>query len=282
MFKRKCTGCESLIEYNNKGNLSRANKANTICADCRQEISKIAKTRYCPRCDCAIEYSTMSAMKKGAKVNAVCLGCKKELCYMLKEVGRYRKCPKCKKNIKYFNTNTANLAREKGSPCLECINNMTYPEGMSKCSICKELKEIACFSKSRHKKSGIRSQCKECIAKWRKENPDAARMGKIRRREIKAKVESGFTAKEKQVTLLVFGNRCFNCETAEKITLDHHKPLSAGYALTLNNCVPLCGSCNSSKHNKPPEDFYNSKQINKANKFFKRAVKLGKKINSST
>lgn len=53
-----------------------------------------------------------------------------------------------------------------------------------------------------------------------------------------------------------FDNTCVKCGGAEHLSLDHHMPLSAGYPLELGNAVILCRSCNSSKGNKFPEDFY--------------------------
>lgn len=58
-----------------------------------------------------------------------------------------------------------------------------------------------------------------------------------------------------------FGNKCYNCDSKNKLELDHHYPLSMGFALSINNAVLLCKSCNSSKNNKLPEFFYSPEQL---------------------
>jgi 5-methylcytosine-specific restriction endonuclease McrA len=58
-----------------------------------------------------------------------------------------------------------------------------------------------------------------------------------------------------------FRNQCFNCNSKNKLELDHHYPLSMGFALSINNAVLLCKSCNSSKNNKLPESFYSPEQL---------------------
>ena len=58
-----------------------------------------------------------------------------------------------------------------------------------------------------------------------------------------------------------FNNRCFKCNSIERLSIDHHYPLSKGNPLTLNNAVLLCKSCNSSKNNKLPETFYSPEQL---------------------
>ena len=300
MFTRNCPKCNTSMGYANRDSLAQANKVNVICINCKQDITKKAKIRYCPRCDNAIEYHTRHAMERGTKVNSVCSDCKKELCEMLKEAGKYRECPKCHKNIKYSNANAANKARKHESPCSECrVNDTLRSDGMSKCSKCKEIKEVTYFSKCSSKKNGIRSRCKKCTAqgikdnpdnmnksrkKWRDNNPDnnpdkiAAYSRK--RRAMKQNVQENFSIAEWQITLSVFGNKCFNCSNDE-ITMDHHEPLSSGCALAVDNCVPLCMPCNSSKNDRPPDQFYSADQLQIIQKLFKKAIKLCKKIYGS-
>ena len=58
-----------------------------------------------------------------------------------------------------------------------------------------------------------------------------------------------------------FGNKCFNCGKESSLCLDHFYPLSKGFSLTEDNCILLCRSCNSSKSNKHPFDFFNIHQV---------------------
>lgn len=82
-----------------------------------------------------------------------------------------------------------------------------------------------------------------------------------RRRERKRMLDLRLTSQE--VTLIYdrFGHSCFNCAVKQNLELDHHKPLSRGYGLSVNNAVLLCRSCNASKHSKKPENFYSQEQL---------------------
>lgn len=65
-----------------------------------------------------------------------------------------------------------------------------------------------------------------------------------------------------------FNNQCFNCESTNKLCLDHHYPLSKGYPLIEKNAVVLCNSCNASKANKLPQNFYTEAKIKQLETFF--------------
>jgi len=43
---------------------------------------------------------------------------------------------------------------------------------------------------------------------------------------------------------------CLSCGKVKKLTVDHVLPVSLGGKSTIDNIQPLCGSCNSRKHNK--------------------------------
>ena len=82
-----------------------------------------------------------------------------------------------------------------------------------------------------------------------------------RRRERKIGLDAQFTPKDAKLIYERFNYRCFNCQSIKQLQIDHHRPLSCGYGLTLNNAVLLCKSCNASKNDKMPEDFYTPKQL---------------------
>lgn len=100
---------------------------------------------------------------------------------------------------------------------------------------------------------------------WAKRNPDKvrknARLGSRKRRALKRGVMESY--KEERITRIVFGNLCFNCNSSDRLEIDHHYPLSIGFPLTTDNAVLLCKSCNTSKGNKMPEVFYTKEQIDR-------------------
>lgn len=84
-----------------------------------------------------------------------------------------------------------------------------------------------------------------------------------RRRELKQNLDIQFTHNDVKLVHERFENKCFNCASIKHLAIDHHRPLSRGYGLMINNAVLLCRSCNSSKLNKMPEDFYTVEQLEK-------------------
>ena len=81
------------------------------------------------------------------------------------------------------------------------------------------------------------------------------------RRAKESGVNEHFTKEDRQYTLDLFDNTCYNCGAIDNICVDHHYPLCKGNALTRKNAVVLCISCNSSKQDKLPEDFYTKEQL---------------------
>lgn len=94
------------------------------------------------------------------------------------------------------------------------------------------------------------------IKDWVSNNRERKNAHTRRRRDA-----SVLTAEEMVNMFDVYDNKCFNCGSTEKLSLDHTIPFIMGFRLTLDNCTVLCCSCNSSKKAKHPLDFYNQEQI---------------------
>lgn len=93
------------------------------------------------------------------------------------------------------------------------------------------------------------------------ENPEKSIEHRNKRRERKLQINENYTSEDIKYTFSLFKNTCFNCGEVENLCIDHHYPLSKGYGLSRDNAVILCRSCNSSKSNKMPEDFYNEEKL---------------------
>jgi len=164
------------------------------------------------------------------------------------------------------------------------------------CTKCKAIKDVSSFTKKAASIDGLQSHCSECIrlynrsyktinkeqikpkvkeyyishkdaiSKYYKEyiNQPAHHAKEIircstkqrKRRAFKRSVNESYTKEDEQYTLDLFNRSCVNCGATERLSIDHHYPLSKGHALTRSNAVVLCLSCNSSKCSKMPEDFY--------------------------
>lgn len=93
-------------------------------------------------------------------------------------------------------------------------------------------------------------------------NGRLANQQKLRRyRERKNNLDLALTNIEVDLIYKRFLFQCFKCESKNRLEIDHHYSLSSGHGLALNNAVLLCRSCNASKGNKDPEDFYTSEQL---------------------
>ena len=82
-----------------------------------------------------------------------------------------------------------------------------------------------------------------------------------KRRARQQQLQENYTKEDEQYTRTLFNNQCANCGSTDKLCIDHHYPLSKGNALTRENAVVLCRSCNASKHIKSPESFYSPEKL---------------------
>lgn len=65
-----------------------------------------------------------------------------------------------------------------------------------------------------------------------------------------------FTADEWLMLCSEFDNKCAYCGAETKLTADHIYPLSKGGVNKISNIIPVCQSCNSSKHAHTLKDWY--------------------------
>lgn len=89
-----------------------------------------------------------------------------------------------------------------------------------------------------------------------------------RRRERKRGLDLQFTKQDALLVYFRFNRRCFNCGNTERLEIDHHMPLSKGFGLSIKNAVLLCKSCNTSKADKMPEEFYTQDKLVELTKLF--------------
>lgn len=144
------------------------------------------------------------------------------------------------------------------------------------CGVCGQVKLKREYSKRRDSIDGYRNQCKACR---NTKTINSRRASTIRRRQTepyhKYRIDQGFRAMVEDK----FGGVCFNCGSSDDLAIDHHYPLSLGFGMYEGNAVLLCKVCNSAKHNKLPEDFYTTKQLNELHRRY--GVGYGNKNKSS-
>lgn len=101
-----------------------------------------------------------------------------------------------------------------------------------------------------------KEQINKASKKYRKSHPEYVREYSRKRRARKSALQENYTKSDEQYTMALFNHSCANCGSTENLCIDHHYPLSKGHALTRKNAVVLCNTCNASKGNKLPEEFY--------------------------
>ena len=87
----------------------------------------------------------------------------------------------------------------------------------------------------------------ENVRKWREKNPEGL-LAQLHRRKAKKRDAPGnhHTAKERKALFAEYLGLCAYCTRPAK-SLDHVVPLAKGGTNAIENCVPACKYCNSSK-----------------------------------
>lgn len=86
---------------------------------------------------------------------------------------------------------------------------------------------------------------------WRQANLEVMQRHAANRRALHAGVVRTLTAAEWRDTLALFDGACAYClRTDRPLTQDHIVPISRGGPHSQENVVPVCGSCNSRKHDR--------------------------------
>lgn len=164
--------------------------------------------------------------------------------------------------------------------CIECkgsefkpgrqhreVANETLPEGLRRCALCGKDFPLAEFREYQRPRAGGRvitaysSYCKTCervkTNDYNKQHPDVVRAAHIRRKEREG-LET-ITGEEWREAQSYFGGRCAYCGKELPLEMDHLIPTTRGGRATVDNIVPACRSCNSSKGAKPFREWFRSR-----------------------
>jgi hypothetical protein len=100
----------------------------------------------------------------------------------------------------------------------------------------------------RQYKAKYRRAHKKEITEYRKKNPDNNKAYKQNRRTKQSGAGGTFTSLEWKSLCKKYDYRCLCCNRRRKLTADHVIPVSKGGTSNISNIQPLCGPCNSRKH----------------------------------
>lgn len=91
---------------------------------------------------------------------------------------------------------------------------------------------------------------------YREANPERNRIDHQRRMARKKELPCTFTLSQWNATKEHFNNQCAYCGEDKPLEQEHFVALSKGGEYTLNNIIPACKSCNSSKGNSDMSTWY--------------------------
>lgn len=193
----------------------------------------------------------------------------------------HKLCTKCKSNkpVNCFSSRRKSL----NSWCISCCkkerkkwgeknrsknknnNNIREITKNKKCLKCRKIKLSKYFHLLAVSVDGLANICKKCskenFSNYCKNNKNKIFEIRNRRRERNFGVNNRYSKNHREITLIIFDKKCFNCGSTKKLTIDHHLPLAKKNPLTIKNAVVLCKSCNSSKKDKLPREFYSSEKL---------------------
>lgn len=86
------------------------------------------------------------------------------------------------------------------------------------------------------------------VKAYNKAHPEVRLQAENRRRVRKANAGGSHTIEERVEKFRLLGNVCFYCGSAGPITIDHDIPLARGGGDGIENILPACRPCNSSKN----------------------------------
>lgn len=98
-----------------------------------------------------------------------------------------------------------------------------------------------------------RKENRERLRQEQRENPLLGAMKAALHRSRRKR--GTFTVEEWTALVVQYKGRCSYCEETRKLTIDHKLPLSRGGTNTIDNIIPACLPCNSSKRDKTEEEY---------------------------
>ena len=135
------------------------------------------------------------------------------------------------------------------------------------------------YARKRYKEQGDRVRA--INDKWAKSENGKQILRDIReKRRTQKKCFTSLTNAEWEYIKFEFGRKCAYCGKEKHLTIDHFVSLKAGGELSINNVIPCCISCNSSKGAKdffdwyPRQEYYSKPRERKILKFLNYQNKI--------
>ncbi len=209
-----------------------------------------------------------------------------------------RTCIECQKNItKKYKTNNYQLCNKRIKRWRGRIaeNKTKNLPAEKQCCVCHQWKSSNSFYPAKYSADGLCGHCKVCDKKRQSDarelhrrpripkDPEIVRENKRKamrryKNSVKGKLANAKAHHRRKAILLQvefrrytptqilsrfaeFGDECVYCCDNKKLTVDHFFPITKFGADSLENIVPACAKCNSSKNNRDPEIWFKSQSF---------------------
>lgn len=172
----------------------------------------------------------------------------------------------------YFNKSSTNKYGLR-TVCKSCDaeKSKRYYEKNKEKSLCRQKKY---YEENRQKESDRKKKYyrkniekeSDRKKKYRKENADVCRRSYQKRRSLKNSAPFTLTGPQWEEIKAIFKGKCAYCGKTSSLEQEHFIPLSKGGGHTIENIIPACKSCNSSKNNRdffgwyPLQSFYSKER----------------------
>lgn len=94
-----------------------------------------------------------------------------------------------------------------------------------------------------------------------KNNPDPYKWKSIKRKTLKKGLPATLTSEQWEDIKEKFNNQCAYCGEQLPLEQEHFIPVSKGGDYTKTNIIPACKSCNSSKRDRKPVEWYQEQEF---------------------
>lgn len=239
-----------------------------ICKACRNNIYRLKRVKQ--------------KVKDGYKI---CTKCHKELpatieYFTIKKKCKYGVASQCKQcDQKYYEDNKERiLKRQKQYSENNKAKISKYRKEYREKNIEKLLKQNKLYylnniEKFREYEKKNKDRIEIRRKQYRKNNKEKFKFYSKKRDAIKRKLPHNLTVEQWGKCKQYFNNRCAYCGRTLPLHQEHFIPLSKGGEYTINNIIPACKSCNSSKRDKnffewyKTHKYYSNKRENKILKY---------------
>ena len=169
-----------------------------------------------------------------------------------------------------WNNTEASLRRISSKSCLECerANSRKYrannPEKSQK-SVQKYREANPEVAIKASELARISGKSAENAKRWRDNHPEHlqvhAKRERLRRFKKRASNQEGYTMEQLRARFSEFNNCCAYCKSEENLTVDHFIAIKNDGSDCLENLVPACSFCNSSKGSSGALEWYQKKKF---------------------